>query len=351
MEFSRSDVRRALDRADVPENLARRAVPEVVLSSLEGRRRRIIRFWEDADRRRDGEPRDDAEAEFRAVNRSTLLTYAFVSEIQDGETTVDRVPGVPVGVDLREVIRAFGAVGLIQPRGAESPPVLGVALHLPHDDDGGFWLRHRLPDARPLWVDFPRLRTRLPLVVVDVERELHGAPNLVGATTTCYAVRGNVPGIIVAGHSVVNSRPGDLLDLDDGGHGYLGLSRYQPIDAAFIELPYSLSRLRDLPVVDYPTVGDDVIVQTRGGEQHRQVAQVSNTIVSPNFSDYPIVLYLDRGCSRGDSGALIRLDRTREAVGIYTGTHRARDPYIPEALGIAQNMAQAVYALGVQAKQ
>ena len=351
MEFSRSDVRRALDRADVPENLARRAVPEVVLSSLEGRRRRIIRFWEDADRRRDGEPRDDAEAEFRAVNRSTLLTYAFVSEIQDGETTVDRVPGVPVGVDLREVIRAFGAVGLIQPRGAESPPVLGVALHLPHDDDGGFWLRHRLPDARPLWVDFPRLRTRLPLVVVDVERELHGAPNLVGATTTCYAVRGNVPGIIVAGHSVVNSRPGDLLDLDDGSRGYLGLSRYQPIDAAFIELPYALSHLSDLPVVDYPTVGDDVIVQTRGGEQHRQVAQVSNTIVSPNFSDYPIVLYLDRGCSRGDSGALIRLDRTREAVGIYTGTHRARDPYIPEALGIAQNMAQAVYALGVQAKQ
>lgn len=351
MEFSRSDVRRALDIADVPEDRARRAAPAAVLSSLEGRRRRIIRFWEDADRRRDGEPGDGAEKELRAVTRSTLLTYAFVSEIQDGETIVDRVPGVPLGAELSDAIRAFGAVGLIQPQGAKSPPVLGVSLYLPHDVDDGFWILERRPDGRPLWVDFPRLRTRLPLVVVRVERELHGAPNLVRATTTCYAMRGNVPGIIVAGHSVANSRPGDLLDLDDGGRGYLDLSRYQPIDAAFIELPYSLSHLRDLPLVEYPTVGDDVIVQTRGGDQRRQVAQVSNTIVSPNFADYPIVLYLDRGCSRGDSGALIRLDRTGEAVGIYTGTHRPRDPHIAEALGIAQNMAQAVYALGVQAKQ
>lgn len=350
MEYSRSDVRRALDSADVPEDLALRAAPAAVLNSLEGRRRRIIRYWEDLDRRRDGEPGEDAAREFRAVTRSTLLTYAFVSEIQDGETILDRVPGVPLGAELNDVIRAFGAVGLIQQRGAESPPVLGVTLYLPDDVDDGFWFLQRRRDDRPLRVSFPRLRTSLPLVVVRVERELHGAPNLVGATTTCYAMRGNVPGIIVAGHSVVNSRPGDLLGLDDGSHGYLGLSRYQPIDAAFIELPYALSHLSDLPVVDYPTVGDDVIVQTRGGGQHRQVAQVSNTIVSPNFSDYPIVLYLDRGCSRGDSGALIRLDRTGEAVGIYTGTHRRRDPRIPEALGIAQNMAQAVYALDVQAK-
>ena len=350
MEYSRSDVRRALDSADLPEDLALRAAPAAVLSSLEERRRRIIRYWEDFDRRRDGEPGDDAAREFRAVTRSTLLTYAFVSEIQDGETVVDRAPGFPLGADLNEVIRAFGAVGLIQPRGPESPPVLGVMLHLPHDVDDGLRFLLRRRDDRPLLVGFPRLRTSLPLVVVRVERKLHGAPNLVGATTACYAMRGNVPGIIIAGHSVVNSRPGDLLGLDDGSHGYLGISRYQPIDAAFVELPYSLSHLRDLPLVDYPTVGDDVIVQTRSGRQHRQVVQVGNTIVSPNFSDYPIVLYLDRGCSRGDSGALIRLDRTGEAVGIYTGTHRARDPRIPEALGIAQNMAQAVYALGVQAK-
>jgi hypothetical protein len=63
------------------------------------------------------------------------------------------------------------------------------------------------------------------------------------------------------------------------------------------------------------------------------------------------MLYLDRGCRPGDSGALVRLARTGEAVGIYTGVQIAQAPHTGDRVGLAQNMAQAVHALGVRPRQ
>lgn len=351
MRFSRDDVERALDDAGVPEGVALRVVSPEILAALDERHRRIVRFWDEADRREDREQEDERERELRAVTRSTILTYAFVSEIQQGEVFVDAVPGAALGWDMRDELRVFGAVGLIQSRGVGRLPTFGVSVQLPRDVDDRFRSLERWSRERPSSVYFPRLGARLPLAVVSVEQELHAAPNLIGATTTCYALRGGVPGIVVAGHSVAHSLRGDLMDLDDGSRGYLAHSGYQPIDAAFVEISHLPPRLTDLPVVEFPTMGDEVIVQTRNGEQHRKVALVGIAIVSPSFSEYPLVLYLDGGCSPGDSGSLIRLARTGEAVGIYTGTHRLRDPIAAELLGTAQNMAQAVHALGVQPKR
>lgn len=344
MEFSRADVERVLETVSLTDSQARATLNPQILEGLEARvaahRSRELPFALDRDPERD----------ISLIIRSTLLTYAVMAELEAGNFEVETPYFLrPIGPGFERLIAYDGAVGMVQTLRSRRPE-FGVSVKLPR------WLFNEpfidLPfyPERASTVRLPRFDLRLPLSVsvgIDIP---HRAPSPAHATSACYAVWGDVTGVIVAGHSVRNCVYGDYVPLDTGDIGRFVGSGYRPIDAAFLDVadpPHSLS---DLPVVAYPAMGDEVVVQTRDGDEYRVVAQVNNSMVSPYFSEYPIVLYLDRACQSGDSGSLVRLVTTGEAVGIYTGEHDPIEPRAEGPLGTAQNFAQAIYTLGVQPK-
>ena len=167
-------------------------------------------------------------------------------------------------------------------------------------------------------MSFLRLGVKLPLSVSLDQIELHRFEEPRHATAACFARMADELGVVVAGHSFQGANYGDTVPLASGASGYFLRSGYKPIDAAFVATPWVSPKLRQLRWREFPIVGDEVTIRTRGDVERRAVVQVNNTLVKPGFSDYPVIFYMNRGCAYGDSGALVRL-ATGEAIGIYTG--------------------------------
>lgn len=341
MDYSRAALRESLDELGLDPERARDFVDRRVMAEFESR------F---------GEP--DLERLFTALNEdpadylgvvatSMLVTYAVLGEIEKDVFEVDATHG-----PLRPLLRLRlprierwtlrrASIGLldrgIDPRGRR----FGITIGLPR----------RFPPVSSTVgvVRFPRLRIELPLSVTRSQPELHSPMHPENATTTCYGSRSGRIGIVTAGHAVKGLAPQRQVALDTGEFGRLIRSGYRPIDAAFIEIPHPPSGLESLPVRVFPVPGDELLVRTRRSAVRRAIADVGLTRVEPNFRDYPLNFLIDAPFARGDSGALVRLV-SGEALGIYVGSQRRLLPTGAgtAVAGVAQNFAQAMYALKLQ---
>lgn len=336
MRFTREEVEDSLAVLRLPDYVAREFVDDRVLVALDDRLA-SLGASRSGDRYYGPDQRD-----IDFIVQSTLVTYSLLAEIRQEQFYID-FPSRDVENNLRAALPLSGAIGMIAPWQGDRRVELGVSLKLDFEAPRVDVIWRELTYTR-LSAYFPRLQASLPLRIEERRQKLHDAPHLVGATSACYARAGDSFGMIAAGHSVRESVEGDAIPLDVAPAGRLVHSVYRPIDAAFIELDRVPEGLRPLRIHEYPSIDDRVNVMTRRGALPRQVAQVNSSLVTPYFTEYPAVIFLDRGCEYGDSGSLIRLADTGEAVGIYTGEHDARDPR-DEPLGTAQHFAQAMYAL------
>ena len=344
MKYTPDDLLSALGNVRLRYDLARAVVDSRITSEFDDRLRsgRAVDLG-------DGTLRVEAlsdEAQ-ELASFSGIVTYAFLGEIDRGAFEVflgdEQIPAPP---NLRALLGRLAAVGLIEGPRSFGVPTFGISLKLPIEFAPD--TTESLADLLSGSVFFERLDAWLPLVTTWGRTELHQLQHPLHATAACFATMAGRLGVIAAGHSLDGAQPGSAVPLAWNREGRFVRSGYQPIDAAFVSIHSAPLELEPLVVRAYPTVGDAVNIETKRGPVDRHVVQVNNTMVGPHFSEYPVMFYMDGGCTTGDSGALISLEPGGEAIGIYTGTHRAADPNAAEPLGIGQNFAQAVYTLGVE---
>lgn len=229
-------------------------------------------------------------------------------------------------------------------------PQTAVGLYDNQREEPGFGLSLNVPvwAGPPFFilgqVEFPRLKRRFPIAIRQVTTELHAAPNPVNATTTCWARCNSTSswGIITAGHAIGTSLPGLSVPLDNGTTGTTHRCFWQPIDAAFVLTSPPAAHTSPLPVVIFPAAGLPVTVECKSGPQQRTVSSACNSQGFYQTRVFPVLFFIDRPCSPGDSGALIRLS-TGEAGGIYNGAQAS--PATGGSSGLALNFAQAMFAL------
>ncbi|HYW64796.1 MAG TPA: hypothetical protein VE865_16520, partial [Bradyrhizobium sp.] len=189
--------------------------------------------------------------------------------------------------------------------------------------------RHDRPTRRSM--DMGELDHRLrglPLVYVPVANVFHTVPDVYLATSTCWAA--NSPGgkpdhILTAAHNVSWQGPGRRVAFNGGLTGQVVQSTTHPVDAALIAPNFSPSVLsaqiavEPVPVLTEPFSFD-------GSKSGAVYGKVTLVHVVPGVAHpySPQRVYLDTAGQSGDSGALVRSRRSGRALGIYTGTLKAR---------------------------
>lgn len=345
MEYSREALRESLRALDLPPEDARGFVDPRVLAELERR-------FSDEQLERLSVTLERDVVDYRdLITTSMLATYAIAGELSRGIFEVDSsfLGGRPIRIPLARMdwwLMRRATAGLLE-RGVDPEGRrFGVTVDLP-----GFY-----PPIAPttLTLRLPRLGRDLPLLVTRARLDLHGCVHPANATTSCYAQRDGTVGVVTAGHAVEGLTSRARVPLDSGRSGALIRSGYRPIDAAFIAVPDPPPALEPLPLVRFPTAGDELLVGTRQSAVPRTVVDVGLTQLDPRFRDYPLNFLIDRPFEQGDSGSLVTL-LSGEAIGIYVGAqwrvlpngsaqHAANGRMLA---GLVQNLAQAVYTLGV----
>lgn len=345
MEYSREALRESLRALDLPPENAREFVDQRVLTELDAR------FNGPALERLSGALEMDVLDYRDLITTSMLATYAIVGELARGIYEVDRpfLGRRPIRIPLTRIdwwLMRRATVGLLE-RGVDPDGrQFGVTVDLPR-------YYPPIPPTTAM-LRFPRLGRDLPLLITRARVELHGCVHPANATTSCYGDRGGALGIVTAGHAVDGLVSHDPVPLDSGQSGALLHSGYRPIDAAFIEVPDPPPALEPLPLLRFPTAGDELLVATRQWGVRRTVVDAGLTQLDPRFRDYPLNFLINHPFEQGDSGSLVTL-LSGEAIGIYVGAQWRvlpsrsieRGANVRTRAGLVQNFAQAVYTLGV----
>ncbi len=275
--------------------------------------------------------------------RSAFWTYAVQSELSAGQEEVDFEER---GQALWMAMKPSVVVGLV-PSPDNGRIVFGLVLVVPRQ----IWPKNE-SIQRLGTIRFSRLEAEFPGFLIHGAVELHNTyfhPD--GGTSTCSA-RCNKTGqygILTAGHCVPNSPVGHI-SFNGGQHiSRAYRARHPPIDAAFVVTPHWSSGSA-ISSIDYPTAGDLVTVSSRSGAEHRVVAGVQQSMGAIATSAFGIQVFLDRACSRGDSGALVATN-DGSAVGIYSGELAVGSTTGRFNYGMAQHFGQAKAVLDIETFQ
>ena len=174
------------------------------------------------------------------------------------------------------------------------------------------------------------------------------APHPAGATATCWAAKkgdgGCVDYIVTAKHAVTGLGRGQRIAMAGGGFGTLNDFCDSSVDAALVEPASGSTNAVALPMDIDPAVG--LSVSFIGSLSAQRSGRITKTWIHPTDSDPydPQRVLFDVTGVAGDSGALVRLDSTAEAVGIYTGIKTAGSTQI----GMSQAMWQATDLLDIE---
>jgi hypothetical protein len=267
--------------------------------------------------------------------RCTRWTYAMFQELRLRQIQIELARGsiVWTGIDPRV------AIGLFDPK--EEEPGFGLCLLVP-------------PSSLPLFhvmavVAFPRLEARFVLGARQAVEEDHAPIHPRNATSAAWARcnRTSLWGILTAGHAVGGRKAGRPVPLAGGGTGSLLRSFHPPIDAAFVHTaaPSPLPSL--LAIQQFPAAGHPVSVELQSGPVGRTVFRVMDSLGVVDTRSFPVLMFTDRPCAAGDSGALVRA-ATGEAVGLNLGDFK--NPQTPGGVaGRVLNFEQATLALDVTA--
>lgn len=187
----------------------------------------------------------------------------------------------------------------------------------------------------------------IPAVHFPAADILH-APHPAGATASCRAAkRGSkqeVRYFVTAKHSVLGLGRGQRVPLEGGGFGSLVDYCAGAVDAALIGSPCRAISSNSLAIDIDPAIGSDVYLIGSGGGQ--KSGRITKTWVFPTDTDPydPQRVHFDFTGVHGDSGALVRLAATDEAIGIYTGIKQGRSTQS----GMSQAIWQAVELLDIK---
>lgn len=211
--------------------------------------------------------------------------------------------------------------------------------------------RHGAEAIRPA-ADFGQVEPALlgvPLLHLRVADIAHGPPHLANATSACWAALrsdGNARHALTAKHAVAGKRVGQTVAFQ--GHANFGkLTGFcdSSVDAAIVEAPVRpVGTLSPLAVEDEPAIGDDV--EFTGAQSGTCSGKVTRTHIFPQDpAPYdPQRVYVDMQGVAGDSGALLRLQGSGAAVGIYTGIKNSGSG---TSFGQSQYMSQATALLDI----
>jgi len=282
------------------------------------------------------------------VARSTKWTYAIFSEYYLGNFTLNinnLVRYDPYGFSHFAQLLHGGnmVVGLYDKEQEE--PGFGICLNIQG------WDRGEYPPGDIFKIGairFSRLRQSFPIAIRRVRTELHAPPNPANATTSCWAKcnRNHSWGIITAGRAIRSNTAGQLVGLDNKTQGSINRSYWPPIDAAFISTKAPVKIPNLIKIANFPAAGMGVDVQCKKKTKGRTVKEAGSSLGFYKSRRYPVLFHLDKPCSPGDSGALVRL-HSGLAGGIYLASQPAPD--IGSDCGLVQNFAQAMFALDTAA--
>lgn len=173
------------------------------------------------------------------------------------------------------------------------------------------------------------------------------APHPAGATSTCWTAKRRNGGFIryslTAKHAVAGLGRGQTVAMAGGGFGRLVDFCDGSVDAALFEPPSGPRSAIPLAMDIDPAVGLDV--NFIGAGTPLRAGRITKTWVFPTDPDPydPQRVHLDVTGVPGDSGALVRLTSTGEAVGIYTGIKSGRS----SQSGMSQAIWQAAELLNI----
>lgn len=283
--------------------------------------------------------RDDREL----IARSTFWTYAIFSELGLGRYRSESLsrrfrrnrPWFTLSsADFNMKRVSFGLFDKDHEQAG-----IGFTIDAPEWDGPEFEIIDRL--------SFPRLGgVTFPFAIRQTEIEHHVAHPR-GATSACWAQCINTAhwGVLTAGHAVNGNRPGRAVAMASGSIASLGRSYFQPVDAAFLLTPEPGHKPSPLPVLSFASMGLPVIAECQAGPIPRTVVEVQNNCGVLDTREIGVTLCVDKPFSKGDSGALIRVE-TGHAVGLYRGSMKV--PNAPTGFrGLAQNFEQAILALDI----
>lgn len=290
-------------------------------------------------------------AEEALVARSTYWTYAAISEFTLGNyylsPDIDRFDQrglIADGVRSADPLTSRLFVGLLD-RKFEGFG-FGFVLIAPFIDSA----------SRQIGVaHFPRLQAQFPIAVRSMMIEPHLA-HPAHATSACWADdnrRHNNWGVITAGHAVAGGRPGQPVNMTQGGRGSFVRSGYPVVDAAFIAAPSQAPRpspSRRINVVSFPASGLAVDVKTQQQTQARNLVGVSIPYGVINTQIHGCTVALDTPCQPGDSGSFV-CDGNGDGVGVYCGEMYGAtvNGRTGQTIGYAQHFEQALLTLDVTA--
>ena len=174
------------------------------------------------------------------------------------------------------------------------------------------------------------------------------APQPASATATCWAAKKDdgdfIRYIVTAKHAVTGLGRGQRVAMAGGGFGTLVDFCDSSVDAALVEPPNGSTNAVNLPMDVDPAVG--LGISFTGARSPQRSGRITKTWIHPTDSDPydPQRVLFDVTGAGGDSGALVRLNSTGEAVGIYTGIKTGRS----SQMGMSQAMWQATDLLDVE---
>jgi len=309
MEYSDDLLREALPTRPPPFEL----VPSEVLAEIER-----------------GSARDDDFEHSALVARSAQWTYAMFNELRLGRYYVDGPIWTPA------LFCGHFAIGLFD--ADDEPAGFGLILFVRGLREAPFIESH---------IIFERLGEKFPILHQQASITEHRPPHPQYATSASWARcdRDQRWGVLTAGHAVGTSR-GAPVSLSHGLGGIVARSYHPVIDAAFVHTDEAPSSARMMTVRRFPAAGNRVSVGCQSGGEQRHVVAVEDNMGVVKTLSRAAILYMDRCCSPGDSGALVKSGD--DAVGIYLGSLETEGPN-PDTLGRVLSFEQAAYALEVTA--
>jgi len=174
------------------------------------------------------------------------------------------------------------------------------------------------------------------------------APDPVGATAACWAAkRGTVSAIqeiLTVKHAFSGLTQGQRVAMASGGFAILEDFCEGSVDAALVEVANTARSHSPLMMDPDPAIGMDV--EFTGATSSRRTGKITKTWVFPFDSDPydPQRVHFDVTGAAGDSGALVRLSATGEAVGIYAGIKAG----FSSQSGMSQAIWQATELLNIE---
>jgi len=203
--------------------------------------------------------------------------------------------------------------------------------------------------ARLTSLDFGELDGMLkgiPTIRLAAADILHG-PHLAGATSSCWASLRNLKNqpdhILTVKHAIAGLRKGQRVAMAGGGSSTLIEFCEGSVDAALIKPHQALTSMQSVKLDVDPAVGSDITFTGAGSNQ--RTGKITKTWVFPTDSSaYDAQrVHFDVAGVQGDSGALVRLAATGEAVGLYTGIKVGRSTQS----GMSQAIWQATELLKI----